>query len=58
MVEFIDLLGQKFGRLKIIKRGKNKGTKAAWLCRCDCGKTTIVEGSSLRSGNTRSCVWY
>lgn len=26
-----------------------------WLCQCDCGKQTIVIGSKLQSGNTRSC---
>lgn len=26
-----------------------------WNCECDCGNTTIVCGSSLRKGHTRSC---
>lgn len=55
MAKFIDLNGQSFGRLKVLKRAKNKGTKAAWLCECGCGNQTVVEGSALRSGNTRSC---
>lgn len=28
---------------------------AMWSCRCDCGGDVITRGSSLRSGNTRSC---
>ena len=30
-------------------------TKIYWLCECDCGNTCIVEGNSLRTGNTKSC---
>jgi hypothetical protein len=51
-----DLTSQRFGRLTVIKEaGRNARGKALWLCRCDCGNETIVEGCSLTSGNTRSC---
>jgi hypothetical protein len=33
----------------------NKRGTAFWECTCDCGNKTIVEGISLRSGNTKSC---
>lgn len=26
-----------------------------WLCRCDCGNLKYIRGSSLKSGNTKSC---
>lgn len=26
-----------------------------WLCKCDCGQSTIVEASNLTTGNTKSC---
>lgn len=26
-----------------------------WLCRCSCGVEKIVRGSSMKSGNTKSC---
>lgn len=29
--------------------------EALWLCQCECGNTTIVQGGNLRSGNTKSC---
>ena len=52
----IDIRGQKFGKLEVIERaGSDKHKKATWLCRCDCGRETIVNGSDLRSGNTKSC---
>ena len=51
-----ELAGQKFAMLTVIERTKkiNNG-KAYWLCRCDCGRTTIVSGSNLRSGAVKSC---
>ncbi len=52
----IDLTGQKYGRLTVLKRAPNDshGT-AQWLCRCDCGNLKTVRGVNLRSGNTKSC---
>jgi len=26
-----------------------------WQCRCDCGKSTLVPTSNLKTGNTKSC---
>lgn len=46
----------KFGRLLVLLEvGVNKHGKTEYLCRCDCEKSTIVLGESLRSGNTKSC---
>lgn len=54
-----DLTNKKFGRLKVISyEGNNKYRKALWLCRCDCGKTKIVLGSSLLNNSTKSCGCY
>ena len=54
----VDLIGQKFGMLTVMSRGpNNKYRKAQWWCKCDCGnpELTLVIGSSLRNGSTRSC---
>lgn len=54
MPKFIDLTGQKFGRLTVIERVekperlKSRGTY--YLCKCECGKTTIVQRSNLGKG--------
>ena len=49
-----DLTGEKFGMTTAIKIvGSNNG--CVWLCRCDCGKETHVNGGALISGGTRSC---
>lgn len=51
-----NLVGQKFGRLIVIKRvNSNKFHQSMWLCRCDCGKEKIICGTNLRRGHTKSC---
>ena len=36
-------------------RGRKRGTRAAWWCRCDCGERIAVNQDSLEAGVTRSC---
>lgn len=52
-----DLIGQKFGRLLVIKRdnGVKKSNGVYWQCRCDCGNYVSVISHSLTNGNTKSC---
>lgn len=57
-MKLIDVTGLRFGRLVVIKQGPVRPSKLGgsnWLCRCDCGKDTVVVGSALRRGTTRSC---
>jgi hypothetical protein len=55
-MKFIDLSGLKFGKLIVIKyMGRDKWGNARWLCKCDCNKTKIILGLSLKTGNTKSC---
>ena len=51
----IDLSGQRFGRLTVVRKADNKNGRVAWLCVCDCGKETIVSSDKLRQGRTQSC---
>jgi len=56
MSRFIDLTGQRFGRLVVIKRVENTKTgQTRWLCLCDCGKEKVIYGNSLRQELTKSC---
>lgn len=51
-----DRTGERYNRLVVLKRSQNSNYgKVQWLCRCDCGKETIVGGGLLSSGNTKSC---
>lgn len=63
MGKFIDLTGQKFGRLTVISRSNDyvspKGQHhPQWLCRCECGNECVVSGNNLKRGNTNSCGCY
>lgn len=51
----LDLTGQRFGRLTVLRPAENIGGKPAWVCRCDCGEEAIVKDYHLRYGQTRSC---
>lgn len=55
MGRFIDLTGQRFGRLMVLERAPNVRGRGAWLCRCNCGKEKIISTDRLRSGESRSC---
>lgn len=51
-----NLLDHKFGKLIVIDFvGVDKTKKAMWLCKCECGNTTITNTHNLKSGNTTSC---
>lgn len=51
-----DLVGQKFGRLKVISVShKGCGSRTHWLCECSCGKEIVVNGRELASGKRKSC---
>lgn len=56
MGKIIDLTGQRFGKLVVIKReGSDKFKHSTWLCKCNCGNIKIVDSSHLKNGSTRSC---
>lgn len=53
----LDLTGQRFGKLTVIEEDPKRDNQGnvKWICRCDCGNTVSVIGTSLTRGNTRSC---
>ena len=52
----LNLVGKKYNKLTVIKFDHvNKHGQAMWLCRCDCGNKTVVNGRNLRNNNTKSC---
>jgi len=56
MSKFIDLTGQKFNKLNVLKIvGRAKNGRILWLCKCDCGNEKIVSGHDLKNGDTKSC---
>ena len=53
----IDLTGQRFGKLVVVREvaERDKHKRVLWNCLCDCGKQIQVAGGALKSGNTKSC---
>lgn len=51
----ICLAGQRFGKLDVLAPADNIGTRTAWLCRCECGRETVVTTRDLRRGRRTSC---
>ena len=52
---FVDETGKIYGRLTVIERVKEQTGKARWICQCECGNITIVNGADLRTGRVLSC---
>lgn len=51
----IDMSGQKFGRLTVVKINGRKGKHLEWECKCECGQTVFAIATNLRRGKTQSC---
>lgn len=56
----LDLTGQRYGMLTVIKRGTDcftpKGRRIIkWICKCECGNVKEISTSHLRSGDCISC---
>lgn len=51
-----DITGEQFGRWTVLSvAGKSNGGSILWLCHCKCGNEKVVNGASLRKGESRSC---
>jgi len=56
---YIDITGQRFGRLIAVKPiGRRGSSQMWWLLHCDCGHTVEVVSQAIRAGTTRSCGCY
>lgn len=57
MPKFMDLTGQRYGRLTAIEidAQRTHNGKTYWRCKCDCGEYTSVMTGNIRSGAVLSC---
>lgn len=63
---YIDLTGQRFGKLTVIGKKENdpndpvkdRKTGIWWYCKCDCGNDFEAKGTYLRAGRRVSCGCY
>lgn len=56
MTRYVDLTGQRFGRLTVLEYAGLSGSgNSRWSVRCDCGTVFETGGHCLRHGQTRNC---
>lgn len=53
----LDLTGEKFGRLKVMKKTNQRGKNGSiiWECLCECGNKVYAGEDVLKKGSVRSC---
>lgn len=55
MSKRIDLTNKKYNRLLVVSFNSSHKCGSYWNCVCDCGNSTKVLSSNLRSGLVKSC---
>lgn len=57
MAKAIDLTGQRFDKLTVVRKSNQKSTDGSylWECRCDCGNRVTRTRKALRSDGYSSC---
>jgi hypothetical protein len=62
MASFIDLTGQRYGKLICLRRVADKNGQVCWLCKCECGEEVVLRRSQLRrkGGGSKECkaCWH
>ncbi len=53
--EYIDISGNVYGRLKVLKFHSFRNGDSMFECKCDCGKIKVIRGYSIKCGSTASC---
>lgn len=49
------MIGEVFGRLRVIREGRKVPYGHQYVCLCECGNEKTIAGSRLRSGAIKSC---
>ena len=52
---FLDITGERFGKLTVVVFAYSKNNKTYFSCQCDCGNVKNIRADSLKSGAIRSC---
>jgi hypothetical protein len=56
MGKFVDLTGQRFGKLTVVEPSEKRSRgRFRWKCICDCGMETHPLSFNLMSGSTTTC---
>lgn len=54
-VKVENLVGQKFGKLVVLKRKVTENNLALWECQCECGNIRIVNTTLIKKGLVKAC---
>lgn len=56
-IRIIDISGQRFGRLVVLRREDEiyKNRLTSWICICDCGTKKVISKCNLVTGKAQSC---
>ena len=54
-MKMIDMTGQTFGKMRVLRFSHSESSRAMWVCRCACGTEKVASGKSLRNGRITSC---
>lgn len=55
MKQITNIVGNTYGRLRVVSFASRINKRTKWNCICTCGKSTVVEGNNLKSGHVQSC---
>lgn len=55
---FQNLKGRVFGRWVVLRYFRKWGHHLYWLCQCQCNTRKVVQGDSLKRGDSTSCGCY
>lgn len=54
-----DLIGRKFGKLAVLKRGPDSSQcadlRVQWICKCECGALDTIISRYLTRGERKQC---
>lgn len=53
-IDYTDYTGQRFGRLLVL--GKEPGSRARWICQCDCGNQKTMCAYFLKTSKSCGCL--
>lgn len=55
----LDLTDKTFGKWKVLKFNGTTSYSGdyTWLCKCDCGRRSVVKASYLRTGRSKQCLY-
>lgn len=57
-MKLLDLTGQTYGRLTVLRNAPKRKGRIAWECKCSCGRIVAVTTHDLRDSRNVSCGCY